>query len=135
MHPGTVVGGVGAPAAHDLALAALAEGRLARALAAGGEDLVASELHHAVGLGAVRAGLGEQVDGRLKDAVREVVVSIDDGLLVPLDGVARDELAQLGDEALHVIVGLGGERPDLGALEDLYQIDHGVLLGVGVDGA
>ena len=43
--------------------------------------------------------------------------------------------AELGDEALHVVVGLGGERPDLGALEDLDQIDHGVLLGVGVDGA
>jgi hypothetical protein len=49
--------------------------------------------------------------------------------------VARDDLAQLGDVTLHVVVGLRGERPYLGALEDLHQIDHGVLLGVGVDGA
>ena len=49
--------------------------------------------------------------------------------------MARDQLGQLGDEALHVVVGLGGERPDLGSLEHLYQVDHGVLLGVGFDGA
>ena len=135
VHPRAIVGRVGPATAHDLALAALAEGRLGRALRAGREDLVAAELHHAVGLGTVGAGFGEQVDGRLKDAIGEIVVGIDDRVLVPLDAVARDDLAQLGDVTLHVVVGLRGERPYLGALEDLHQIDHGVLLGVGVDGA
>ena len=74
VHPGPVVGGVGAPAAHDLALATFAEGRLARALGAGQQDLLTRELHHAVGLRTVGAGLGEKVDGGLEDAVGEIVV-------------------------------------------------------------
>jgi len=65
VHPGAVVSRVGTPAVHGLALAALAEGRAPGGLGAGDLDLVARELHHAVGLGAVGAGLGDQVDGRL----------------------------------------------------------------------
>ena len=108
---GPVVGRVGASAVHGLALAALAEGRARGSLRAGEQDLVARELHHAVGLGAVGAGLGEEVDGRLEDAVGEVVVGVDDGLLVPLDPVARDHLGELGDVALHVVVRLGVSGP------------------------
>ena len=124
VHPGAVVRGVRAAALHALALAALAEAGLGGALAACRHDLVARELHDAVGLGAVGAGFGEQVDGRRKDAVGKVVVGVDDGLSVPLDAVARDQLGELGDVALHVVVGLGGERAGLGAVEDLEQVDH-----------
>ena len=62
--------------------------------------------------------------------VGERVVGVDDGLFVPLHLVARDHLGELGDVALHVVVGLGGERADLGAIEDLDKVDHVVLLVV-----
>ena len=132
MHPRAVVRGVWAAAVHGVALAALTERGALGALPAGQQDLVARELHHAVGLRAVGAGLGQQVHGRLEDAIGEIVVGVDDGLFVPLDAVARDDLAELGHVALHVIVGLGRQGPGLGALEDLYQVDHVVLLRVGV---
>ena len=70
------------------------------------EDLVAGELHDAVRLGAVGARFGEQVDGGEEDLVGELVVGVDDGLLVPLDAVARDDLGELRHVALHVVVGL-----------------------------
>jgi hypothetical protein len=41
--------------------------------------------------------------------------------------VASDDFAQLGDVALHVVVGLGHQRAALGALEDFDEIDHLVL--------
>ena len=131
VHPRAVVRGVGATAVHGVALATLAERGGLGALTVGDLDLLARELHHAVGLGAVRAGLGDQVDGGLEHGVHEGVVGVDDGALVPLHLVARDHLGELGDVALHVVVGLGGERADLGAIEDLDKVDHVVLLVVG----
>jgi hypothetical protein len=118
MHPGAIVGRIGATTIHCLAFAPLTEGGRGGALLGGDEDLFLRKLHDAVRLGAIRTGLGEQVHGRCKNAVGQIIIGVDKRLFVPLDPVPLDDSFERRHKALHVVVDLAHQRADLGTIKD-----------------
>lgn len=89
---------------------ALAEYGVVGRHADGLTDLILGVLHDAAGVLAVYAGLGQELDRGVPNAVRQLVVEVDDALGLDLDVVLLDDLLEVLIDVLHVEVLLADDR-------------------------